>query len=108
MKTQYMGYELIEKIQQEELTIDEILRSYFDRIEETEPLINSFTHLSKEEALKKAKQLDDNLKKKKTIGKLYGLPIAVKGCICIKNSPTTCASLILEGYRPPFNATDRK
>ncbi|MFX1236692.1 MAG: Asp-tRNA(Asn)/Glu-tRNA(Gln) amidotransferase subunit GatA, partial [Promethearchaeota archaeon] len=25
--------------------------------------------------------------------------------ICIKNSPTTCASLILEGYRPPFNAT---
>ncbi|MBN1800131.1 MAG: hypothetical protein JW891_01410 [Candidatus Lokiarchaeota archaeon] len=98
-----MGYELLEKIQLGELSIQDIINTHYERIEETEHDIKSFTHLSKEEPLKKAKQLDQMLKKK--IGKLGGLPIAIKDCICVKNSPTMCASRILEGYRPPYNAT---
>ncbi|MBN1803544.1 MAG: Asp-tRNA(Asn)/Glu-tRNA(Gln) amidotransferase subunit GatA [Candidatus Lokiarchaeota archaeon] len=105
METHYMGYELIEKIQLKELKIQDLIQSHYERIEETEPLIHSFTNISKDGALKKAKQLDDKIKTAKSIGKLHGLPIAVKDCICVKNSPTTCASRILEGYHPPFNAT---
>ncbi|MFX0028247.1 MAG: Asp-tRNA(Asn)/Glu-tRNA(Gln) amidotransferase subunit GatA, partial [Candidatus Hermodarchaeota archaeon] len=41
----------------------------------------------------------------KLLGKLYGLPFGIKDLICIKNSPTTCGSMILEGYIPPYNAT---
>jgi aspartyl-tRNA(Asn)/glutamyl-tRNA(Gln) amidotransferase subunit A len=33
------------------------------------------------------------------------LPISIKGCISVKDSPTTCGSKILEGYFPPYNAT---
>lgn len=38
-------------------------------------------------------------------GKLYGLPISVKDCICVKNVESRAGSKILEGYKPVFNAT---
>ena len=102
---EYMGYELIEKIKNKELQIQEIVQFYLDRIEKTDNLIHSFVHISEEKALSEAKQKDKDLKNGESIGKLYGLPIAVKDLICIKNSPTTCCSKILEGYYPPYNAT---
>ena len=102
---EYMGYELIEKIKNKELQIQEIVQFYLDRIKNTDHLIHSFVHISEEKALSDANQKDKDLKNGKSIGKLYGLPIAVKDLICIKNSPTTCCSKILEGYYPPYNAT---
>jgi aspartyl-tRNA(Asn)/glutamyl-tRNA(Gln) amidotransferase subunit A len=101
----YMGYELIGKIKDKEITIQEVIQQSIERIDETEHLLHSFINLTKEEALKKAKELDDRLTKGKSIGKLYGLPIGVKDLICMKNIPTTCASKILESYIPPYNAT---
>ncbi len=101
----YMGYELIEKIRSKEITIQEVIQQTYERIEETEELLHSFVYLSKERALKRAKNLDAQLKNGKTTGKVLGLPIGVKDLICIKDSPTTCGSKILEEYRPPYNAT---
>ena len=100
-----MGYELIEKIKEKEIKIKDIIQFYLDRIEETENIVHSYTHLSKKSALEKASLLDRGLSGVKSIGKLCGLPISIKGCICVKDSPTTCGSNILEGYYPPYNAT---
>jgi aspartyl-tRNA(Asn)/glutamyl-tRNA(Gln) amidotransferase subunit A len=102
---EYMAYELIEKIKAREITIEEIIEQIFQRIDETEKFLHSFVHLHRVQALNKAKLLDKNLKEGKSIGMLYGLPISIKDLICIKNSPTTCGSKILEEYIPPFNAT---
>jgi len=102
---EYMAYELIEKIKAKEFTIEEVIEQSFQRIEETEKHLHSFVHLHKTEALNKAKILDKKLNIGKSIGKLYGLPIGIKDLICVKNSPTTCGSKILEGYIPPYNAT---
>jgi aspartyl-tRNA(Asn)/glutamyl-tRNA(Gln) amidotransferase subunit A len=101
----FMAYELIEKIKNKEFKIEDIIQQSFKRIEATDSTLHSFVHLSKENALEKAKKLDKDLANEKSIGKLFGLPIAIKDCICVKNSPTTCSSKILEGYRPPYNAT---
>ncbi|MFX1389813.1 MAG: Asp-tRNA(Asn)/Glu-tRNA(Gln) amidotransferase subunit GatA [Promethearchaeota archaeon] len=101
---EYMAYELIEKIKIKELSILELISSCYERIEEIEHLVHSFINLSKEEAFKKAKKYDDNLKKGKKIGRLYGLPLANKDLICIKDFLTTCGSKILEGFHPPYNA----
>jgi aspartyl-tRNA(Asn)/glutamyl-tRNA(Gln) amidotransferase subunit A len=38
-------------------------------------------------------------------GPLGGIPIAVKDIFCTEGTPTTAASRILEGYRPPYTAT---
>ena len=79
-----MGYELIDKIKNKEVSIQEIIQSHYERIKETEKLTHSFVYLTEEKALKKAKEYDNNLNKGKSIGGLYGLPIANKDLICIK------------------------
>ncbi|MHA1488375.1 MAG: Asp-tRNA(Asn)/Glu-tRNA(Gln) amidotransferase subunit GatA [Promethearchaeota archaeon] len=101
----FMGYELIEKIKDKEITIQELHQSCFQRIEETEDKLHCFVGLSKEKALKRAKKLDQDLKKGKNIGRLHGLPLANKDLICVNDFPTTCCSKILKGYIPPYNAT---
>ncbi|MHA2399880.1 MAG: amidase family protein, partial [Promethearchaeota archaeon] len=102
---EYMAFELIEKIKNKEITIEEVIHQTFDRIEKIERVVHSFVYLTKEEAIKKAKKLDNKLKSGKKIGRLYGLPIGIKDLICIKDTPTTCGSKILESYSPPYNAT---
>lgn len=101
---EYMGYELIKKIKNKEITVQELVETSFQRIEETEQFLHSFVNLKKEKALEKAKILDEKLKKGNKIGSLYGLPIANKDLICVKDFPTTCSSKILKDYRPPYNA----
>lgn len=100
-----MGYELIEKIINKEITVQDVIQAFFSRIEETEEQVHSFVNLAKEEAHKKAKLYDEQLKKGKEIGRLSGLPLANKDLICIKNFPTTCCSKILEGFKPPYSAS---
>lgn len=100
-----MGYELIEKIKDKEISIEDLILQTYERIEQTEDIVHSFVHLSKMKALKKAKELDKKLNDEKAIGTLHGLPIGIKDLISIKDSPTTCCSEILKGYKPPYNAT---
>ncbi|MFX0004505.1 MAG: Asp-tRNA(Asn)/Glu-tRNA(Gln) amidotransferase subunit GatA [Promethearchaeota archaeon] len=101
---EFMAYELIEKIKSKEVSITELIETCFERIEETEHILHSFVNFSKEKALERAKSLDNDLKKNKKIGRLYGLPLANKDLICVKDFPTTCCSKILYEYLPPYNA----
>lgn len=102
---EYMGHELIEKIKDRDIKIQEILESCYERIDEVESQLHSFVNLNKEESSKKAKKYDENLKKGKKIGSLFGLPLANKDLICIKDFPTTCCSKILKNYQPPYSAS---
>ncbi|HLF02014.1 MAG TPA: Asp-tRNA(Asn)/Glu-tRNA(Gln) amidotransferase subunit GatA [Anaerolineales bacterium] len=74
------------------------------RIEKHNPALNAFLHVSAESALKQAKQADARIKNG-TVSPLTGVPLAIKDVICVKGSPATAGSLILIGYRPPYNAT---
>ncbi|MCJ7651969.1 MAG: Asp-tRNA(Asn)/Glu-tRNA(Gln) amidotransferase subunit GatA [Candidatus Lokiarchaeota archaeon] len=100
----YMAYELIEKIRNREITIQELIQASFDKIDETDQCIHSFVNYSKQKALEIAKDYDTKLIGGQKFGKLYGLPFANKDLICMKDFPTTCCSRILEGFRPPYNA----
>jgi len=101
---EYMGFELIKKIRDRDIKIQDILESCHKRIDEVESQLHSFVNLDKENGIKKAKKYDENLEKGKKIGKLFGLPLANKDLICVNGFPTTCGSKILEGFRPPYNA----
>lgn len=102
---EYMGYELIKKIKDKDIKIQDIIESCHKRIDEVESQLHSFVKLDKEKSLKKAKKYDENLKKGKKVGNLFGLPLANKDLISIKDFPTTCCSKILQNYCPPFNAS---
>ena len=80
----------------------EVVESYLNRIEEKDPAIGAFLHIFKEKAIEEAETLDIALMESKP---LFGVPIALKDNICTKGKPTTCASRILEGYVPPYDAT---
>lgn len=72
----------------------------FERIEENKEL-NAFITLNKEEAIKKAKELED----KEVDNILFGIPIAIKDNIVTKDLRTTCASHMLDNFIPIYNAT---
>jgi aspartyl-tRNA(Asn)/glutamyl-tRNA(Gln) amidotransferase subunit A len=61
--------------------------------------------VSKEPALERAKEVQAQLDKGEKLSPLAGVPVAVKDNISTIGIDTTCASKILAGYSPVFNAT---
>jgi len=96
--------ELRELLDKGEISSREIVQAYIDRIEKTEPKLNSFVTLTFEEALKDADRADEMIRNK-THTTLTGIPIALKDNISTYHVKTTCSSKMLENYRPPFDAT---
>ena len=96
---------LSEKIRNREITSEEVVRYYLNKIEEKEKNIDAFLLVQKDEALKKSKEIDDKIKRGEKVGKLAGIPIAIKDNICTKGVKTTCASKMLEDFIPPYDAT---
>lgn len=74
------------------------------RIEKLNPSLNAFLHVAAESALQQARAADQRLQSG-TATPLTGLPLGIKDLICVKEMPATAGSLILKGYRPPYNAT---
>jgi aspartyl-tRNA(Asn)/glutamyl-tRNA(Gln) amidotransferase subunit A len=84
-----------------EVSAVEVATAHLDRIEAVDARVHAFLHVDREGALAAAKAVDDG----KVSGPLAGVPIAVKDVIATKGVPTTAASKILEGWKPPYNAT---
>ena len=92
-------HELLEKLDNNEISVEDITKSYVDRINEKEKDVQAFVTISDKEALEKAKQI----KERKT--EFAGIPIGIKDNMCIKGTKTTCSSKMLENFVAPYNAT---
>ena len=101
----YTVHELIEKLEKREITSEEIVRSYYDRIKEKDSKVRAYLSLSEEDAIAQAKNIDERRKNGEKIGKFAGIPIAIKDNICMKNTKTTCGSKMLENFISPYDAT---
>jgi len=77
----------------------------FGSIKERDDEIHAFLHLTKRRAQAQAAAVDQAVADGKDPGPLAGVPIAIKDNMCTKGEPTTCSSRILEGWRPPYDAT---
>lgn len=84
---------------------EELTRAVFDRIRRLEADIHAYLHTMEESALESARASDARRAKGEARGPLDGIPIALKDNLSTKGVPTTCASRILEGYVPPYDAT---
>lgn len=93
------------KIKQKEISVKDAVNAIYDAIEKTDGKINAYTYLCKEEALKKAEEIQAKIDDGSLASPLAGVPISIKDNICTKGINTTCASKILGGFKPPYNAT---
>jgi aspartyl-tRNA(Asn)/glutamyl-tRNA(Gln) amidotransferase subunit A len=67
--------------------------------------LNVFLHVDHEGATAMAAAVDERVAQGLNAGPLAGVPIAIKDNMCQTGIPTTCSSRILDGWRPPYNAT---
>ena len=100
--SKYLDLDLIEinnLLKNKVITPTDLVVECFDRIEKNKDL-NCFITLNIEEALKRAKELED----KEIISLTYGIPIAIKDNIVTKDLRTTAASKMLENFIPIYDA----
>mgnify|MGYP006162631473 FL=1 len=83
----------------------EVLEQHLARITEREGEINAFNLVTTEQARTTAQQVDADIKAGKPVGALAGVPVALKDNMCTRGIETTCSSKILEGWKPPYDAT---
>ena len=99
------AFELSKKIKNKEISSKELTVSVFDRIKAVEDKVGSYLYLNEENALQTAEAVDTKIAKGEEVSVLAGIPIGIKDNISTKGMPTTCASKMLENYKPIFNAT---
>lgn len=97
--------ELGAKIAAGEVSAEEVTRAHLDRIAEVDGRVHAFLHVDTDGALSAARAVDARRAAGDQLGPLAGVPIAIKDVIATKGVPTTAASKILEGWRPPYDAT---
>lgn len=93
------AHQLVKRMEKREITPKEVLQVYWDRIMEVEERVKAFITLTKEEAFRSLQGVEVGK------GPLQGIPIALKDNMSTEGAHTSCGSKILEGYRPPFDAT---
>ncbi len=87
------------------ITAEDVCKDALARIAALEPRVGAFLQIDNDGALARARELDAARKSGKTLGRLAGVPVAIKDNINIANRPTTCASRMLEGFIAPYDAT---
>jgi aspartyl-tRNA(Asn)/glutamyl-tRNA(Gln) amidotransferase subunit A len=78
---------------------------HYARIGFQDTEINSFLALSRERAMIQAAKIDGMAAKAEALPPLAGVPVGIKDVLVMQGAPATAGSLILKGYRPPYDAT---
>ena len=98
------GFETAEKIRNGEVSALEVANAALERIDQLDSKIRAFLTVDHEDARSRAKAADEKLSNGEA-GPLCGVPVAIKDNMAVRGLPTTCASKILEEFRPPFDCT---
>ena len=99
------AHELASRIKSGEVTAEATAREVLRLIEEKDPAINAYLAVQSDSVIEDARDVDRRVAAGEPTGPLAGVPIAIKDAICTKGLETTCASRILEGFVPPYDAT---
>ncbi|MEH1168857.1 Asp-tRNA(Asn)/Glu-tRNA(Gln) amidotransferase subunit GatA [Micromonospora sp. CPCC 205539] len=83
----------------------EVTQAHLDRIAEVDDRVHAFLHVDADGALAAASAVDERRAAGEELGPLAGVPVAVKDVLATRGVPTTVGSKILEGWRPPYDAT---
>ena len=97
--------ELAAAVRAGEQTAVSVVTEYLEVIAAKDADINAFNTVTEDKALATAEAVDQMVAAGEDPGPLAGVPIALKDNMCTRGVPTTCSSRILEGWKPPYDAT---
>jgi aspartyl-tRNA(Asn)/glutamyl-tRNA(Gln) amidotransferase subunit A len=97
--------EIAQAVRAKERSAREVAEQYLQNIDGRESDIHAFNYVMRDEALAAADALDARIAKGEDVGPLAGVPVALKDNMCTDGVATTCSSKILEGWKPPYDAT---
>src|SRR6059058_5602316 len=84
--------ELLTDLESRKVSSVELTKAYLDQIQKHDGKVKAFLLVDPDAALARAKEIDDRRATGQPVGKLGGLPVAIKDVICTQGVKTTCAS----------------
>ncbi|HEY8534568.1 MAG TPA: Asp-tRNA(Asn)/Glu-tRNA(Gln) amidotransferase subunit GatA [Micromonospora sp.] len=97
--------QLAELLARGDVSAVEVTQAHLDRIAAVDDRVHAFLHVDADGALEVARAIDARRAAGEELSPLAGVPVAVKDIFVTRGMPTTAASKILEGWRPPYDAT---
>jgi len=102
------AHQLSDMLKSKKVSAVELTKSVIDRIEKLDAKVDSYITVCKEEALKRAADIQNKINKGDDLPPLAGIPMAIKDNMCTKGITTSCGSKMLESFIPPYDSTVAK
>ncbi|MDQ7909197.1 Asp-tRNA(Asn)/Glu-tRNA(Gln) amidotransferase subunit GatA [Phytohabitans sp. ZYX-F-186] len=103
--TRMSAAQLAAAIASGEASATEVTNAHLERIAAVDDRVHAFLHVDAEGARAAALDVDERRSAGEPLGPLAGVPVGVKDIVVTRGVPTTAGSKILEGWRPPYDAT---
>lgn len=97
--------EVRDKITSKEISCREATEAVLARIEAVDEKVKAFVTITADLAREQAVKVDEQIAAGQPVSPIAGVPLALKDNLCTKGVLTTCSSKILEGFKPPYDAT---
>jgi aspartyl-tRNA(Asn)/glutamyl-tRNA(Gln) amidotransferase subunit A len=99
------AHQIAAAVREGERSAVEVLDGYLAAIADRDGEIHAFNLVTAVAAREAAAAVDAAVAAGDEVGPLAGVPIALKDNLCTRGVPTTCSSKILDGWKPPYDAT---
>ncbi|MHB8329434.1 MAG: Asp-tRNA(Asn)/Glu-tRNA(Gln) amidotransferase subunit GatA [Acidimicrobiales bacterium] len=97
--------DLARRVREGTVSARQVVEHHLHAIEQLDGDVRAFLTVLPDSALAEADAVDRSVAAGEDPGALAGMPVALKDNMCTRGVPTTCSSRILEGWRPPYDAT---
>jgi aspartyl-tRNA(Asn)/glutamyl-tRNA(Gln) amidotransferase subunit A len=95
--------ELSDLLARREISAETLTCEFLQTIHQRDPQVRAFLHVDESGALEQARSVDQRRQRGEPLGALAGVPVAIKDLLCVRGQPATCASKILQNFRPPYD-----
>lgn len=102
------AHEMSDLLKNKKVSSVELTKSILNRIEKTDSKLGCYITVLKDEAMERAADVQSRIDKGEIRSPLAGIPMAIKDNMCTEGVLTTCASKMLNNFKPPYCATVAK